>query len=115
MREMKASYRLLQRKVIVQGVHTTYSTIHYTGITGNGVRHQSKNTRVLLSLYPEQEGNKLMQWRTERGGGFRGSNPPLPEIPKALQNHAELEPIVKTAKNSRIYDAKTPRFSQKRQ
>ena len=30
------------------------------------------------------------------GGGF--SNPP-PEIPKALQNHAKLNPIVKTVKN----------------
>jgi len=37
------------------------------------------------------------QWRTE-GGGFGGSTP-LPEIPKALQNRAKLNPIVKTVKN----------------
>ena len=37
------------------------------------------------------------QWRTE--GGFGGFKPP-PEIPKALQNHAKLNPIVKTVKNS---------------
>ena len=37
------------------------------------------------------------QWRTE--GGFGGFNPPPPEIPKALQNRAKLNPIVKTVKN----------------
>ena len=42
--------------------------------------------------------NVLQQWRTEGGvGGFK-----LPEIPKALQNHAKLNPIVKTVKNSWI-------------
>jgi len=35
------------------------------------------------------------QWRTEGGC----SNPPPPEIPKALQNRAKLNPIVKTVKN----------------
>jgi len=30
-------------------------------------------------------------------GGGGGSNPP--KIPKALKNHAKLNPIVKTAKN----------------
>jgi len=34
-----------------------------------------------------------MQWRTE--GGFKSP----PEIPKALQNRAKLNPIVKTVKN----------------
>ena len=33
------------------------------------------------------------QWHT---GGF---NPPPPQIPKALQNRAKLNPIVKTVKN----------------
>jgi len=32
------------------------------------------------------------------GGGFGGFNPP-PQIPKAVQNHAKLNPIVKTVKN----------------
>jgi len=33
------------------------------------------------------------------GGGAWGSNsPPPPEIPKALQNRAKLNPIVKTVK-----------------
>jgi len=32
-----------------------------------------------------------------RGGVLEGSNPP--EIPKALQNRAKLNPIVKTVKN----------------
>jgi len=36
------------------------------------------------------------QWRTE--GEFGGFNPPL-EIPKALQNRAKINPIVKTLKN----------------
>jgi len=40
-------------------------------------------------------GHYMYQWRTE-GEGF---NPPPPEIPKALQNSAKLNPIVKTVKN----------------
>ena len=32
-------------------------------------------------------------------GGVWGVQPPLPEIPKALQNCAKLNPIVKTLKN----------------
>ena len=40
----------------------------------------------------------LTQWRTGEGGGLGRLKPP--EIPKALQNHAKLNPIVKTAKNS---------------
>ena len=36
-----------------------------------------------------------MQWRTQ-GGGFVCSDPP--EIPKALQNSAKLNPTVKTVK-----------------
>ena len=38
----------------------------------------------------------INQWRTE--GGLGCSTPP-PEIPKALQNRAKLNPIVKTVKN----------------
>ena len=49
-----------------------------------------------------------------RGGGVQMSSPPK-KIPKALQNRAKLNPIVKTAKNSWIYDANTPRCSEKRQ
>jgi len=40
-----------------------------------------------------------MQWRTEgRDLGF-STHPPTPEIPKALQNHAKLNLIVKAVKN----------------
>jgi len=39
------------------------------------------------------------QWRTE---GPCGVQNPLPEIPKALQNRAKLNAIVKTVKNSWI-------------
>jgi len=38
------------------------------------------------------------QWRIE-GGGLAGSTPPPYEIPKAHQNRAKLNPIVKTVKN----------------
>jgi len=34
-----------------------------------------------------------------RGGGVGVFNPPPPKIPKALQNGAKLNPIVKTVKN----------------
>jgi len=37
------------------------------------------------------------QWRTE--GGFGVFKPPPAEIPKALQNRAKFNPIVKTVKN----------------
>jgi hypothetical protein len=37
-----------------------------------------------------------MQWRTKGGEGGGGHTPP--EIPKALQNRAKLNPIVKTVK-----------------
>jgi len=52
---------------------------------------------------PEAESNKITFFyiRCEsvpyRGGRFGGSNPPS-EIPKALQNRAKLNPIVKTVK-----------------
>jgi len=38
-------------------------------------------------------------------GGVWGVNPPPPEIPKALQNHAKLNPTVKTVK---IAEFRTP-------
>ena len=39
------------------------------------------------------------QCRTERWGGGWGFNSPPPEIPKAHQNRAKLNPIVRTVKN----------------
>jgi len=42
--------------------------------------------------YPERSA----QWRTDGGLGVQTSPP---EIPKALQNRAKLNPIVKTVKN----------------
>ena len=40
------------------------------------------------------------QWRTLGGGCvFVFKTPPTPEIPKALQNRAKLNQIVKTVKN----------------
>ena len=42
-----------------------------------------------------------LQWLTE-GGGLGVFKPPLPEIPKALQNRAKFNPIMKTVKNLRI-------------
>ena len=44
------------------------------------------------------------QWRTE-GGGLESSAPPQKKIPKALQNSAKLNPIVKTIK---IAEFRTP-------
>jgi len=38
-----------------------------------------------------------------------------PQIPKALQNRAKLNPIVKTVKNFWIWDTNTPRCSEKMQ
>ena len=41
-----------------------------------------------------------MQWRAEGGGGWGVQTPPPPpEIPKALQNRAKLNPTVKAVKN----------------
>ena len=48
----------------------------------------------LLSTYSWLKSTGLCQWRT---GGFKP--PPPPEIPKAHQNRAKLNPIVKNVKN----------------
>ena len=48
------------------------------------------------------------------GGGLGVFKPPPPEIPKALQNRAKFNPIVKTVKNSWISEANTPRCSEKK-
>jgi len=45
------------------------------------------------------------------GGGGGGSTTSSPKF----QNHAKLNPIVKTVKNCWIYDANTLRCSEKRQ
>ena len=53
-----------------------------------------------------------IQWRTEGGLGCLGcSNPPPPEIPKALQNRAKLNPIVKTVQKKGSKILKLPRFA----
>jgi len=49
------------------------------------------------------------KWRTEGGG----VGPP-PEIPRGFQNHAKLNLIVKTVKNSWIQDAKHPKMFGKK-
>jgi len=38
------------------------------------------------------------QWRTEGGGGWNVQIPSPPEIPKALQNRAKINPTVITVK-----------------
>ena len=52
-------------------------------------------THLLYSANSTQT-HATQQWHTE--GDLGGSNPP-PEIPKALQNRAKLNPILKTVKN----------------
>ena len=54
----------------------------------------------------------LKQWRTV-GGGWCVQPPPVTEIPMAHQNRAKPNPIVKTVKNCWIWDANTPRCSEK--
>ena len=53
---------------------------------------------------------KGRQWRTEGGWGF---NPP-PKIPKALQNRAKLNPIVKTVKKITEFRTPTPQDVRKK-
>ena len=48
-----------------------------------------------MLVRPATEMHEPVQWRT--GGWFGVFNPP--EIPKALENRAKLNPIVKTVKN----------------
>ena len=52
------------------------------------------NPQVPINLGTLQVG--VIHWHTE--GGLGVQTPP-PEIPKALQNRAKLNPIVKTVKN----------------
>ena len=55
-------------------------------------------TKLVTHIHISVTSNiKFDQWRTE--GGLGCSTPP-PEIPKALQNRAKLNPIVKTIKKS---------------
>ena len=49
-----------------------------------------------------------------REGGLRGSTPSPPEIPKALQNRAKLNPIVKTVKNLLSLGRQHPKMFGKR-
>jgi len=62
------------------------------------------------NLLPPSTGLPFFQWRTE---GELGVSTPPPEIPKALQNRAKLNPTVKIAKNCRISDANTRRCLEK--
>jgi len=41
-----------------------------------------------------------LKWRNGGGGGGGGGVQTVPEILKVLQNHAKLNPIVKTVKNT---------------
>jgi len=66
-------------------------------IIKNHVEVEGEESSFLLILGDCPVGGSSYQWRTERVLGC--SNLPLPEIPKALQNHAKLNPIVKTVKN----------------
>jgi len=43
--------------------------------------------------------DRLVSGLTGGGGVLGVQNPPPPEIPKAFQNRAKLNPIVKTVKN----------------
>jgi len=52
-------------------------------------------TSVNFSYAESQSYRTVQQWRT--GGGGLGVQTPS-EIPKALQNHAKLNPTVKTVK-----------------
>ena len=53
--------------------------------------------RTIFCLWSVWQYRIFQQWRTE--GVVRVFNPPAPEILKALQNRAKLNPIVKTVKN----------------
>jgi len=59
-------------------------------------------------------GGRGVLGRGAPGGGWVVSPPPPPEISKALQNRAKLNPIVKTVKNCWTWDANTPRCSGKK-
>ena len=60
----------------------------------------------------------MKDWNTisgvARGGGFNSPPPKKKKIPKALQNRAKLNPIVKTVKNCWILDAQHPKMFGKK-
>ena len=90
------------------------------GCTGLGPCNRSSITKVCLSSLILHTRNVILQdvhWSVAYSGWgprFGVFNPPPPEIPKALQNCAKLNPIVKTVKNCWIEDANTPRCSEKK-
>ena len=75
--------------------HSSKQPFH--GHCSKNVKSQAAHKRAFfiarLTLY-WRGGFCPKQWRT--GGGGLGFQPPIPEIPKALQNRAKLNPIVKT-------------------
>jgi len=56
-----------------------------------GFKYQPGDSQVLFKFWPFSS----IPLSGVPRGGLGGFNPP-PEIPKALQNHAKLNPIVKT-------------------
>ena len=97
------SYYPVDREVIV--VHTK----NPSAILGYGVTHERE---LIFSI----TGVVYFSLPTSGvpGGWMFGVFKP-PEILKALQNRAKLNPIVKTVKNCWIWDDNTPRCSEKRQ
>ena len=77
------------------GTETTKDGENY--ITRNSINLRASPTDF-RAIKLEAVGRGGHQWRTE---GVWGVQPPTapPEIPKALQNRAKLNPIVKTVKN----------------
>ena len=62
---------------------------------GSNAGHFDNESRVAEKSVLGSTRTPQDQWRTEGVGGY---NPPA-EIPKAFQNRAKLNPIVKTVKN----------------
>jgi len=88
--------------------------------TDKGQTDMTKLTVAFRNFAKKPKSNYLLQftryvqWRTEGGGSFGDTNP-QPEIPKALQNHTKLNPIVKTVKKNPEFRAPTPQDVRKKQ
>jgi len=91
------SYRCVGKKRSQSNLTCNYSAcfcVYLKGVKENEKHKTVNNTNV--KEYEEINRHIAVAYR---GGGLVCSTSPPPEIPKALQNRAKLNPFVKTVKN----------------
>ena len=79
----------------------------------SGIKWQGLRLTPSATVVKNECRHTCNQWRTE-GVVWNVQNPPLPEIPKALQNHAKLNPICENCYKIAEFRTPTPQDVQKK-